>query len=436
MKYGAKLGIPWGVSEAAYNARDLQYTYQYSNFGIPSLGYKRGLEADAVVAAYATALATMVVPRQAIHNFKRLMETGGQGRFGFYEALDFTPTRVPAGESVAVVRAFMAHHQGMSIVAIGNALHEGAMRTRFHAEPMVRATELLLQEHAPRNVAVVRPRVTATKSVSTISAIVSPSGRHMTSAHTPFPAAHILSNGRYSVMLTAAGSGYSRWGEIAVTRWREDSTRDDWGSYIYLKDVQNGRVWSAGVQPTGVEPEEYGVVFEEDRAEFARRDGTLITTLEVLVSPEDNAEVRRVSISNAGAQVREIEVTSYAELALTQPAADIAHPVFSKLFMETEYLPGAQAILAKRRLRTPADPEVWAAHVVVTDGSVEVETDRARFLGRGFGVRAPIAITNGRPLSNTVGNGTRPDLCIARSCEDRARSYSASRLLDGGCFHP
>jgi cyclic beta-1,2-glucan synthetase len=408
IEYGARLGIPWGISEAAYNARDLEYTYQYSNFGVPSLGYKRGLEADAVVAPYATALATMVAPQQALRNFNRLAESGGQGRYGFYESLDFTPARVPAGKSVAVVRAFMAHHQGMSIVAIGNALHEGAMRRRFHAEPMVRATELLLQEHAARNVAVVRPWAAATKPISTIHEIASPSGRRFTTAHTAFPATHLLSNGRYTVMLTAAGSGYSRWGEIAVTRWREDSTCDDWGSYIFLKDIQNDQMWSVGIQPTGIEPDEYAVAFEEDRAEFARRDGTLTTTLEVIVSAEDNAEVRRVSVSNAGDRIREIEVTSYAELALTQPAADIAHPAFSKLFVETQYLPDAKAVLATRRLRAPTDPAIWAAHLVVTDGTPEVETDRANFLGRGPGVRSPIAVTSGQPLTNTVGTVLDP----------------------------
>ena len=217
----------------------------------------------------------------------------------------------------------------------------------------------------------------------------------------------LLSNGRYSVMLTAAGSGYSRWRDLAVTRWREDATCDDWGSYVFLRDVDSGNVWSAGFQPSGTEPDDYDVAFNEDRAEFARRDGTLKTTMEVLVSAEDDAEVRRVSISNSGTRVREIDVTSYAELVLAPQAADVTHPAFSKLFVETEYRAEVGAILATRRRRAPSEPEIWAAHLAVVDGGAvgkpEVETDRARFLGRGRSVRTAIAAIDGRPLSNTVG---------------------------------
>ena len=410
--YAAMLGLPWGISESAYNARDLEFNYQYSSFGIPGLGLKRGLGDNAVVSPYATALATMVDPHAAARNFARLADAGASGRHGFYEALDFTPGRIPKGKSVAIVRAFMAHHQGMTIVAIADALLGSAMRERFHAEPIVKAAELLLQERTPRDVAVARPWAAEAKSTGRIRKIERPGGRRFTSAHGATPATHLLSNGRYAVMLTAAGSGYSRWRDLAVTRWREDVTCDDWGSYVFLRDVRSDAVWSAGFQPSGAEPDDYGVSFNEDRAEFTRRDGTLTTTMEVLVSAEDDAEVRRVSISNAGSSVREIEVTSYAELVLAPQAADVAHPAFSKLFVQTEYLADVGAITATRRRRAPNEPEIWAAHLAVVAGEVvgkpEVETDRARFLGRGGGVRRPIAMNDGRPLSNTVGTVLDP----------------------------
>ena len=334
--YGAKLGVPWGVSESAYNARDLEFTYQYSNFGLPGLGLKRGLGENVVVAPYATALASMVDPQAAARNFERLAAVGASGRYGFYEALDYTPSRLPEGKGIVIVRAFMAHHQGMTIVAIADALLDGAMRARFHAEPIVQATELLLQERTPRGVAAAHPWAAA-ESAAKILDVEPPGGRRLTTAHGATPVTQLLSNGRYSVMLTAAGSGYSRWRDMAVTRWREDATCDDWGSYIFLRDVDSGNVWSAGFQPSGTEPDDYDVAFNEDRAEFARRDGTLKTTMEVLVSAEDDAEVRRVTISNHGTRVREIDVTSYAELVLAPQAADVAHPAFSKLFVETEY---------------------------------------------------------------------------------------------------
>jgi cyclic beta-1,2-glucan synthetase len=404
--YGDKLGVPWGVSESAYNARDLEFTYQYSNFGVPGLGLKRGLGENIVVAPYATALASMVDPQAAARNFDRLVAVGASGRYGFYEALDYTPIRIPEGKTIVIVRAYMAHHQGITIVAIADALLDGAMRARFHAEPIVQATELLLQERAPRGVAVAHSWAAA-EATAKIWDVEPPGGGRFTTAHGATPVTQLLSNGRYSVMLTAAGSGYSRWRDLAVTRWREDATCDEWGSYVFLRDVDSGSVWSAGFQPSGVEPDDYSVAFSEDRAEFTRRDGTLRTTTEVLVSAEDDAEVRRVSISNSGNRVREIDVTSYAELVLAPQAADVTHPAFSKLFIETEYRADVGAILATRRRRSPSEPEIWAAHLAVVDGGTvgrpEVETDRARFLGRGGSIRSAIGVVDGRPLSNTVG---------------------------------
>ena len=225
--YAAKLALPWGISESAYNARDLELTYQYSNFGVPGLGLKRGLGENRVIAPYATALAAMVDPRAAVANLKRLAEIGAQGAYGFYEALDYTPARLPEGESVAIVHAFMAHHQGMTIVAIADAVLDGAMRARFHAEPIIKATELLLQERTPRDVAATRLWAADVKSAAGARNVEPLGGRRFASAHQATPATHLLSNGRYTTMLTAAGSGYSRWGDLALTRWREDATCDD-----------------------------------------------------------------------------------------------------------------------------------------------------------------------------------------------------------------
>lgn len=416
--YAATVKTPWGISESAYNARDLDFTYQYSNFGIPGLGLKRGLADNAVIAPYATALASMVDPLAAVRNFAQLEAIGGGGRYGFYEALDFTPARVPEGERVAIVRAFMAHHQGMTIAAIADALLDGVMRNRFHAEPIVQATELLLQERVPREVVLTAPSVSETMSAANVRELEGPGAWRKANPWSATPATQLLSNGRYSVMLTAAGSGYSQWRDLAVTRWREDATCDDWGSYILLRNLANGEVWSATYQPIGAEPDEYDVTFNEDRAQFARVDGSLSTTLEVVVSAEDDAEVRRVTVSNHGDQTVEIEITSYAELVMAPQAADISHPAFSKLFIETEHLAGLGAILATRRRRAPTEPEVWAAHLAVVDGPVvgkrEFETDRARFLGRGGGIGAPHAAVAGRPLSGTTGTVLDPIFALRR----------------------
>ena len=416
--YGAKLGTPWGVSESAYNARDREFTYQYTNFGVPGLGLKRGLANNAVIAPYATALASMIDPEAATRNFERLEALGARGRYGFYEAIDFTANRLPEGTRMSVVRAFMAHHQGMTVTAIADTLLDGVLRRRFHAEPIIQATELLLQERAPREATATKPSVSDTPATALVREVGGPRAWRGATPWGLTPATQLLSNGRYTVMLTAAGSGYSAWRDLAVTRWREDPTSDDWGSFVLLRDVASGRGWSATYQPAGPEPDGYSVVFHEDNAKFERRDGTMTTTLDVAVSAEDDAEVRRVTLLNRGGETREIEVTSYVELVLGPKAADDAHPAFSKMFVMTEDLPAPGALLATRRRRSPSDPEVWAAHLAVYDdaavGKREFETDRAMFLGRGGGNRGPIGAAHGRPLSGCTGAVLDPVFVLRR----------------------
>jgi len=411
IRYGEERSLPWGISESAYNTRDIHLTYQYSNFGVPELGLKRGLGKDFVIAPYATLLAAMIDPLAAVQNLKNLSQLGAEGPFGFYEAVDFTKERLPEGEKQAIVRAYMTHHQGMSLLSISNVIHDGIMRRRFHLEPIIQATELLLQERTPRNVLVAKP---LSEPIET-GPVHETSGSTARRYHSPgqtAPRTHLLSNGQYAVMFTAAGAGYSRFRDISITRWREDPTRDHWGSFIFLRDIHSERVWSAGFQPTCVEPDRYEVAFTEDRTKITRDDGSLTSQLEVFVSPEDQAEIRRLTLTNYGLKTREIEVTSYAEVVLNTQGADLAHPTFSNLFVKTEYDPDIPAILATRRPRSKEESPLWMAHGIATDanamGGVEFETDRARFIGRGRNIRNPVSIVDGKPLSNTVGSVLDP----------------------------
>jgi len=404
IEYGKECNVPWGVSESAFNSRDLQFTYQYCAFGVPDLGMKRGLDDDLVISPYATALAAMYLPHAAVENFTRLENVGALGRYGFYEALDFTPSRLAEGQKFAVVRCYMAHHQGMSLVAFANAVYDGLMRHRFHRAPLIQAADLLLQERIPRGADT--NSLPVLQGLAAVKDSVQPPVRRVPSPTSHVPSAHLLSNGRYAVMVTAAGSGYSAWRNLAVTRWREDVTRDSWGSYIYLRDVGTGQVWSAGYQPTVAQPDTYEVLFAEDRVRLIRTDGDIISTLEIVVSPEDDAEIRRLSVTNKGPRTREIEITSYAEIVLAAMPTDIAHPAFANLFIHTEHLPQAHGLLAYRRPRTSTGPVLWAAHVLAgrqNGQGFQYETDRARFIGRGQTLREPIAVMDGRPLSNTVG---------------------------------
>ncbi len=407
IRYGAERGVPWGVSESAYNVRDVRLTYQYSDFGVPGLGLKRGLFEDVVVAPYSTALAAMVDPKAAIDNIARLEDAGARSAFGFYEALDFTPSRLPEDERVAVVRAHMAHHQGMTIVSLGNVVHQGLTQRRFHAHPMIQASELLLQERTPRAVAVTRPRGEEVEVAVHVRDLVPPTLRRFESPHDIPPRTHLLSNGRYLVMVTAAGSGFSRWRTLAVTRWREDTTRDCWGTFLFLRDAQTGDVWSAGFQPSGTESDRYNVVYAEDRAKIMQRDRSLAITLEIVVSPEDDAELRQLTVTNLENRDREIDVTSYAEVALAPLAADEAHPAFSNLFVETEFVPELETLLATRRPRSADESQPWLAHLAAIEGELvdtcQYESDRARFLGRGRGIRTPVSVIDGGSLTNSVG---------------------------------
>ncbi len=418
IEYGQERGVPWGISEAAYNVRDLQLNYQYGPFGVPGLGLKRGLVEDVVVAPYATMLASAIDVHAALNNLRRLKNEGALGPFGFYESIDYTPERVPDGQKSVLIRAFMTHHQGMSLVALTNLLQDSIIEKRFHSDATVQATELLLQERVPVGVPAAHPRaeeVLTGRVVQTMPGMIT---RVYESADTSTPRTQLLSNGAYNVMLTTAGSGYSQCQEFAVTRWREDVTRDNWGAFIYLRDVRSGMVWSAGHQPVKRRPQAYTVAFSEDKADFRRIDSGISTRMEVVVSAEDNAEVRRVSLTNHSSRTREVELTSYAEVVLNSQGADAAHQAFSNLFIETEFIPGENAILAHRRQRSTEERPVWGIHVVVVEGdsvgAIQYETDRGRFLGRGRTSSNPIAVMEDRPLSNTTGAVLDPVFSLRR----------------------
>ncbi len=410
--YANTMGVPWGISESAYNARDLEMTYQYSNFGVPGLGLKRGLSENLVIAPYATGLAAMIDARAAVRNYARLAELGASCRYGFYEALDFTRSRLPAGSNFIIVRNVMAHHQGMTIIAIANTLHDGRMRSRFHREPMIQACALLLQERMPRDVAVARPRAEEVNSAAIETISRAPAERFIKPDATGPVVTHLLSSGSYSIMLTATGGGYSRWGDLAITRWREDATLDAWGSFIMLRDVQGGPAWCTAAKPIIGIADEDNVAFGEDHATFTRRHGPMTTTTEVLISGEGDGEVRRVTIANNSRRGRTVELTSFAELVLTTAAADTIHPAFAKMFVETEFLPEIGVLIATRRLRGPEEKPVWAAHLCVVEGEslgdLSHESDRARFIGRGRSIAAAAAFDTMAPLSNTSGTVLDP----------------------------
>ncbi|MBI4456872.1 MAG: cyclic beta 1-2 glucan synthetase, partial [Acidobacteria bacterium] len=415
IEYGKKHAVPWGISESSYNTIDVRLNYQYRGFGVPGLGLKRGLAEDLVIAPYASALALMVAPEEACLNLQRLAAEGVEGDYGFYEAIDYTPSRLPRGQSSAVVRSFMTHHEGMSLLSLAYLLLNRPMQKRFESDPSFQATMLLLQERVPKATASYSHTVDHS-TLRTAFAKPETEVRVFSSPDTPAPEVQLLSNGRYHVMITNAGGGYSRWKDIAVTRWREDSTCDNWGTFCYLRDVTSGEYWSTAYQPTLKRPQNYEATFSEARVEFRRRDHNIDSHTEIAVSSEDDVELRRVQITNRSRTRKVIDITSYAEVVLASPDADASHPALRKLFVQTEIIRERQTILCTRRPRSIDEPTPWMFHLLVvhgpSGGEISYETDRAQFIGRGMTVACPQAMSNPGALSGSQGSVLDPVVAI------------------------
>ena len=416
--YGKTRGVPWGISESGYNRTDAQSNYQYRAFGVPGLGLKRGLAEDLVIAPYSTVMALMLAPHAACENLQRLTDEGREGPFGYYEAVDYTPSRLPPDESSATIQSYMAHHQGMSLLALVSLLRGCPMQRRFMSYPPLKAADLLLQERIPQTAASVlaedlkmedsRLLIGAAESVMRVCKNPTP----------PIPEVHLLSNGRYHLVISSAGSGYSRWRDLAVTRWREDGTRDCWGTFIFLRDVESGEFWSSAHQPTRHAAVGYEAIFTQSRAEFRQQIFDIETHTEICISPEDDVELRRITVTNRSSRTRSIELTSYAEVVLALPAEESAHPAFSNLFVQTEFAKDSSSVLCTRRPRTQEENPPWLLHLMVgqggEQGAISCETDRSKFVGRGGNLSNPAVMQREGALSNTVGSVLDPVASLRR----------------------
>lgn len=437
IEYGKQRQIPWGVSEAGYNIRDLNFNYQYGPFGIPGLGLKRGLRDELVISPYSTMLAAMVLPQESLANLEYLEKMDVLGSYGFYESIDYTAERVPKDQKSVILRSYMAHHQGMGLISINNLLNRFVMQRRFHAEPRVKAVQLLLQERIPISLQIAKPRAEETHIESFAKLSQNFHTRTYIDPSLSTPRTQIISNGNYSVMMSTAGSGFSKCEDRMVTRWKEDSTQDNWGQFIYIKNTETQKVWSAGFQPIDSKPKSYEAHFSEDKIEIIREDYGVHTHTEVIISSEDNVELRRVSLTNNSDKVVEIEVTSYMEIVLNGMNDDAAHPAFSNLFIQTEFIPQHSSILANRRLRTKSEREIWGLHGLSVEGetvgSVQFETDRSRFIGRGRNNKNPLAMKNDR-LSDTVGAVLDPVFSLRQRLRIKPRQTARLTFSTGLVF--
>ena len=434
--YGFERGVPWGVSESAYNLRDRYHTYQYRPFGVPDLALKRGLGRELVVAPYASLLAAMIDPQRALTNLRDLEKLGALGAYGFREALDYT--RPDPDTSYALVEAYFAHHIGMSLVAMTNVLTNNAWQARFHADPIVRSAELLLHERVPRRLVVQQPQEVRPDEAMPEADVERPSVRELDTTDTAQPHIALLGHVPYTIMVSHCGAGYSRYEELAVSRWQADGTRDYTGQFCYLKDLSTGRVWSAAHQPVCAPADIYRALLATDRVTFHRVDGAIETSTEIAVVPEDSAEVRRVTITNNSGEPREVELTSYGEIVLAPPEADRVHPAFGNLFIETEWHGWCNAITATRRARSSKEKPLWCVHVVDGGreriGPVSWETDRSKFIGRGRSTRDPVALEMDGSLSGSIGPVLDPIFALrtrVHLAPGRSESVAFTTLVAG-----
>jgi len=444
--YGRMRRVPWGISESAFADLDLARTYQYKAFGVPALGLKRGLEEQLVVAPYATLLALNVAPLETVQNLKRLAGLGLLADYGYYEAMDFSrqPQRDAGKQALkrgVTIEAYMAHHQGMAFLALTNFLHGNPFQRRFHGDPRVRAFEALLQERIPTlpPLQLISTRTSEASHMGTD--LVAPAGITFRTPHTATPRSLLLSNGRYGLMVTNSGGGYSQWGGQELTRWRSDQTCDSQGSFCYIHEADSERLWSTTWHPVGGKVKGYSVEFALDRAVFRRIDMGIHTQTEVVVSPEDDVEVRRITLINRSSHTRHLNLTSYIELSMAPHNADRQHPAFNKLFVQTEALPEQQALLAYRRARSDNELPLFVAHCLALEpsgGNVpheqgwQFETDRGRFIGRGRTLANPMGAV--QPLGNSQGFVLDPMLGMRRSLvlEPGQRARFSLVLAAGG----
>ena len=424
ISYGRQRGVPWGMSESGYNTIDLHMNYQYRAFGVPGLGLKRGLAEDLVVAPYASVLALMVAPEGGVP------EPGTTGRRRAAEAPtactrpSTTRRRGCRAERRSVtVRQFMAHHEGMSLLALAYVLLDRPMQRRFEADPMLRAADLLAPGARAQGMRPIFPHVAEAARQRSTSAEEEGTMRVFTDPGGAVPEVHLLSNGRYHVVITSAGGGYSRWRDLAVTRWREDPTRDCWGSFCYLRDLDSGIFWSTAWQPTLKPAKRYQAIFTQGRAEFRRattdrhahRDQRLARGRHRAAADHDHEPVRRASDHRGDQLCR----------GGPGPAAhDLAHPAFSNLFVQTELVRNRQAILCTRRPRSAEERPPWLVHLMTvqgtTVGEASFETDRMRFIGRG---------TNPRPLPAATGRQSGRSPTARGRCSIPSSASATSSVL-------
>ena len=420
--YGKAKGVPWGISESGFYRFDANQNYQYRAFGVPGLGFKRGLADDLVVAPYASLIAIGFDPHAVVRNLASLIKHKMIGLYGVYESIDFTPDRLLLDETSAVVSEYMSHHQGMILMAMANFLNDDIMVHRMHSDPRIQSVDLLLQERVPHAVPPQDPYAEDVKGVQRLTAVPEEIIPWRVPVQTPIPQVNLLSNGSYNVLLSNMGGGYSSWRDIDLTRWRPDGVLDPWGTWIYIQEMEadpqnKSQPWSATHQPIPGNAADMQVTYFAHMAVFRRTENEITSTMEVTVAPDDPVELRRIHLHNNVGDSRNLRLTSYGEVILAPQSADARHPAFNKLFIESEFVPELNLQIFMRRPRSNQETTIYMGHMLVVEGShaaARHEADRYQFIGRNQSLRNPTALNSQQYLTGTSGATLDPIFALGQ----------------------
>lgn len=435
IKYAKKNKIPWGISESQYFRFDIDSNYQYKAFGVPKIRLKPSFKESLVITPYATMLALSYAKKEAFENLKTLKAIGTLTHYGFYEAVDYDTMNPDTLKEYSIVKSFMAHHQGMIMVAIDNFLNQGIMRTRFHEEPIIRASESLLEEKLESHFVLISKKGYTIRTRKEDYAEEIQSNRFVNSTAPMLPSVNYLCNNRYSVMTTSDGDGFSKYFDRMIYRWRPDTYTLS-GNYIYVKNVTDNKFWSVTYHPTKIEPTFYQAIFSPHQSEYHRIDDEISTQTKVGLAIAHDLEIRKVTLKNRGKEEKNIQLTSYMEIVGDTYLAELSHPAFNKLFIESEFIEEESIFISKRRTANIVN-KPYIMHMVKAEKGVinriEYENDRMRFIGRNNSLQKPDAMMRQESLSNTAGFSKDPIMSIRVNITLKESAELSVFFLTGVC---
>lgn len=427
-EYNKKLKIPWGISESAFNLKDLNNNYQYKAFGIPWLGLKRGLADEIVVAPYASMMAIIDEPIEVLKNLKQLEKLGMYNKYGFYESIDYTPTRLRKNETKAIVKTYMAHHQGLILLSINNLMNNNIVQKKFVQNPEIEAVDILLQERMPENIIITKEEKEKVEKIKYID-YENATQREITKINTKLNNVNVIGNDKYTIIMDQKGNGYSKYNNILINRYKYTDDEEQ-GIFFFFKNIKTKRIWTSNYMNYLSKADKYVMCFTPDMNKITRQDGNIETITKISVAPTEPVEIRRIELVNHGIEDETIEITSFLEPLISEKEQDYAHRAFNKLFLEYEII--EDTILIRRKSRDKSKSDMFLAVNLYAEneiiGETEFEVDKEKFYGR-EAIGLPKTVESSIPLGRNIGLTTEPIVAIKNTVKIKANEKVAFNLI-------